>query len=276
MSRVCDRLVDVFWVEKPDPAQWRLLLAFSAEWARIRPHFFARAKLRAREFEEQGKPDKAAELYRLARRLKESSDKGTALRGNGSQGHGSQGGGGGREKRGSPLGSRPAALLSALPQVDDSMTAHNRALLIGGGARGGGRAGRAGGEAAEGLHGGTDHDNPQRQDGEKMRGAGRAVTTRSDSTVSGTRVRCDVSGRRVSESEGAESFEHLQRLCQAMHDNPLMAGRDRIPGSQVSKCVTAMDIHDKVEADEVALEAPQAKFDSLYLFQPVSTSLYMS
>ncbi|CAI5999670.1 unnamed protein product, partial [Closterium sp. NIES-64] len=71
MSRVCDRLVDVFWVEKPDPAQWRLLLAFSAEWARIRPHFFARAKLRAREFEEQGKPDKAAELYRLARRLKE-------------------------------------------------------------------------------------------------------------------------------------------------------------------------------------------------------------
>ncbi|CAI7881726.1 unnamed protein product [Closterium sp. NIES-53] len=74
MSRVCDRLVDVFWVEKPEPAQWRLLLAFSAEWARIRPHFFARAKLRAREFEEQGKPDKAAELYRLARRLKEVRD----------------------------------------------------------------------------------------------------------------------------------------------------------------------------------------------------------
>ncbi|CAI5475584.1 unnamed protein product [Closterium sp. Yama58-4] len=165
MSRVCDRLVDVFWVEKPHPAQWRLLLAFSAEWARIRPHFFARAKLRAREFEEQGKPDKAAELYRLARRLKE---------------------------------------------VDDSMTAHNELFSLV-----------------------EEHE--------------------ADGALEGlvARRRRDFTG---------EFFEHLQILCQANHDNPQR--QDEI-ASLAAKCLTAVDIHDKVEADEAAVEAAQAKFDDI-------------
>ncbi|CAI5501591.1 unnamed protein product, partial [Closterium sp. Naga37s-1] len=165
MSRVCDRLVDVFWVEKPEPAQWRLLLAFSAEWARIRPHFFARAKLRARDFEEQGKPDKAAELYRLARRLKE---------------------------------------------VDDSMTAHNELFSL--------------------------------VEEHEAEGALEGLVARR---------RRDFTG---------EFFEHLQILCQANHDNPQR--QDEI-ASLAAKCVTAVDIHDKVEADEVAVEAAQAKFDDI-------------
>lgn len=71
MSRVCDRLIDVFWVEKPTPEDWRKLLAYSEEWARIRPHFFRRCESRAKELEAEDKPGKAAEVYRLARRLKE-------------------------------------------------------------------------------------------------------------------------------------------------------------------------------------------------------------
>ncbi|CAI5991197.1 unnamed protein product [Closterium sp. NIES-64] len=165
MSRVCDRLVDVFWVEKPDPAQWRLLLAFSAEWARIRPHFFARAKLRAREFEEQGKPDKAAELYRLARRLKE---------------------------------------------VDDSMTAHNELFSL--------------------------------VEEHEAEGALEGLVARR---------RRDFTG---------EFFEHLQILCHTNRDHPQR--QDEI-ASLAAKCVTAVDIHDKVEADEVAVEAAQAKFDDI-------------
>ncbi|GJP52491.1 hypothetical protein CLOM_g11599, partial [Closterium sp. NIES-68] len=165
MSRVCDRLVDVFWVEKPEPAQWRLLLAFSSEWARIRPHFFTRVKLRAQGFEEQEKPDKAAELYRLARRLNE---------------------------------------------VDDSMAAHNELFVL--------------------------------VEEHEAEGALEGLVARR---------RKDFTG---------EFFEHLQILCQAAHGDPQR--QDEI-ASLAAKCVTAVDIHDKVESDEAEVEVAQAKFDDI-------------
>ncbi|KAK7849988.1 uncharacterized protein CFP56_001817 [Quercus suber] len=42
MVRVCDKLIDVFLVDKPTPTDWRRLLAFSKEWDNIRPHFYKR------------------------------------------------------------------------------------------------------------------------------------------------------------------------------------------------------------------------------------------
>jgi len=63
MSRVCDRLIDVFWVEKPTPEDWRKLLAYSEEWGKICPHFFRRCEARAKDLEAADKPGKAAEVY---------------------------------------------------------------------------------------------------------------------------------------------------------------------------------------------------------------------
>ncbi|CAI5999668.1 unnamed protein product, partial [Closterium sp. NIES-64] len=57
-----------------------------------------------------------------------------------------------------------------------------------------------------------------------------------------------------------EFFEHLQILCHTNRDHPQR--QDEI-ASLAAKCVTAVDIHDKVEADEVAVEAAQAKFDDI-------------
>ncbi|KAE8701740.1 DNA-directed RNA polymerase II protein isoform 1 [Hibiscus syriacus] len=47
MTRVCDKLIEVFLVDKPTPTDWRRLLAFSKEWNNIRPHFFQRCQDRA-------------------------------------------------------------------------------------------------------------------------------------------------------------------------------------------------------------------------------------
>lgn len=46
MGRVCDRLIEVFMVEKTKEDEWRKLLILSEEWAKIRPYFFKRCKYR--------------------------------------------------------------------------------------------------------------------------------------------------------------------------------------------------------------------------------------
>ena len=71
MARVCDRLMDVFAVERPQPSEWRKLLALSREWRRIRPHFFRRCRERAAQCEGDRQHERAEQLYRLARRLEE-------------------------------------------------------------------------------------------------------------------------------------------------------------------------------------------------------------
>ncbi|KAL2621116.1 hypothetical protein R1flu_001321 [Riccia fluitans] len=71
MSRVCDRLIEVFMIEKKTPGDWRKLLAFSEEWARIRPHFYKRCKTNAKAQED---PKRKADLLKLARKLKQVDD----------------------------------------------------------------------------------------------------------------------------------------------------------------------------------------------------------
>lgn len=68
MVRVCDKLIDVFMVDKPTPTDWRRLLAFSKEWNNLRPHFFARCQDRADDEED---PVMKQNLLRLGRKLKE-------------------------------------------------------------------------------------------------------------------------------------------------------------------------------------------------------------
>ena len=68
MVKVCDKLIDVFMVDKPTPTDWRRLLAFSKNWDSIRPHFFARVQDRADHEEDVVMKQN---LLRLARKLKE-------------------------------------------------------------------------------------------------------------------------------------------------------------------------------------------------------------
>lgn len=68
MIRVCDKLIDVFLVDKPTPTDWRKLLAFSKEWDNIRPHFYNRCQVRA---DNEDDPGKKHSLLRLSRKLKE-------------------------------------------------------------------------------------------------------------------------------------------------------------------------------------------------------------
>lgn len=68
MIRVCDKLIEVFMVDKPTPTDWRRLLAFSKEWSNIRPHFYRRCQDRA---DSEGDPGKKHSLLRLGRKLKE-------------------------------------------------------------------------------------------------------------------------------------------------------------------------------------------------------------
>ncbi|XP_027335618.1 uncharacterized protein At4g37920 [Abrus precatorius] len=68
MTRVCDKLIGVFMVDKPTPTDWRRLLAFSREWNNIRPHFFARCNDRA---DAEDDPVMKENLLRLARKLKQ-------------------------------------------------------------------------------------------------------------------------------------------------------------------------------------------------------------
>ncbi|XXG79047.1 hypothetical protein AAC387_Pa09g0202 [Persea americana] len=71
MDRVCDKLIDVFMVDKPTATDWRRLLAFSKEWVNIRPHFFQRCQERADVEQDPGMKHK---LLRLFRKLKEVDD----------------------------------------------------------------------------------------------------------------------------------------------------------------------------------------------------------
>lgn len=68
MIRVCDKLIEVFLVDKPNPTDWRRLLAFSKEWNNLRPHFFKRCQDRADSEEDPGMKQN---LLRLGRKLKE-------------------------------------------------------------------------------------------------------------------------------------------------------------------------------------------------------------
>ncbi|XP_047321986.1 uncharacterized protein At4g37920-like isoform X2 [Impatiens glandulifera] len=68
MTRVCDKLIDVFMVDKPTSTDWRRLLAFSREWSNIRPHFYKRCQDKA---DSQFEPEMKHKLLRFARKLKE-------------------------------------------------------------------------------------------------------------------------------------------------------------------------------------------------------------
>lgn len=71
MSRVCDRLIEVFMIEKTKPDEWRKLLAFSQEWRKIRPHFFKRCKSAA---DQETDAKRKGDLFQLSRKLKEVDD----------------------------------------------------------------------------------------------------------------------------------------------------------------------------------------------------------
>lgn len=68
MVRICDKLIDVFMVDKPKTIDWRRLLAFSMEWDNIRPHFYNRCQEKA---DEADNPEMKHKLHRLGRKLKE-------------------------------------------------------------------------------------------------------------------------------------------------------------------------------------------------------------
>ncbi|KAL6179786.1 hypothetical protein ACLB2K_046457 [Fragaria x ananassa] len=68
MTRICDKLIEVFMVDKPTTTDWRRLLAFSREWDDIRPHFFKRCQDRADVEDDPGMKHK---ILRLGRKLKE-------------------------------------------------------------------------------------------------------------------------------------------------------------------------------------------------------------
>lgn len=68
MIRVCDKLIDVFLVDKPTPTDWRRLLTFSKEWNNLRAYFFLRCQDRA---DAEDNPEMKHKLLRLGRKLKE-------------------------------------------------------------------------------------------------------------------------------------------------------------------------------------------------------------
>lgn len=68
MIKVCDKLIEVFMVDKPTPTDWRRLLAFSKEWSNLRPHFYKRCQKRA---DAEIDPGMKHKLLRLGRKLKE-------------------------------------------------------------------------------------------------------------------------------------------------------------------------------------------------------------
>lgn len=68
MIRVCNKLIEVFMVDKPTSTDWRRLLAFSKEWSSIRPHFYRLCQERA---DNESDPGMKHRLLRLGRKLKE-------------------------------------------------------------------------------------------------------------------------------------------------------------------------------------------------------------
>ncbi|GKE04297.1 DNA-directed RNA polymerase II protein, partial [Tanacetum coccineum] len=70
MIQICDKLIKVFMVDKPNPGNWRML-AFSKEWDTIRPHFFERCQERA---DKENDPGMKHNLLRLGRKLNERKE----------------------------------------------------------------------------------------------------------------------------------------------------------------------------------------------------------
>jgi hypothetical protein len=68
MYRVCDKLINVFMVDKPNPNEWRKMLAFSREWDNLRPHFYKRCQDRA---DSEDDPGLKHNILRFARKHKE-------------------------------------------------------------------------------------------------------------------------------------------------------------------------------------------------------------
>ncbi|KAK9216074.1 hypothetical protein WN944_008081 [Citrus x changshan-huyou] len=68
MIQVCDKLIEVFMVDKPTPTDWRRLLVFSKEWNNLRSNFFKRCQDRA---DAEVDPEMKHKLLRLGRKLKE-------------------------------------------------------------------------------------------------------------------------------------------------------------------------------------------------------------
>ncbi|GFZ10001.1 hypothetical protein Acr_21g0006000 [Actinidia rufa] len=77
MARVCDKLIEVFMVDKPTTRDWRRLLGFSKDWNKIRPHFYKRCQDRADSEDDPGMKHK---LLRLGRKLKECLYKGNYMK----------------------------------------------------------------------------------------------------------------------------------------------------------------------------------------------------
>ncbi|CAA2955515.1 Hypothetical predicted protein [Olea europaea subsp. europaea] len=71
MIRICDKLINVFLIDKPTPSDWRRLLTFSKEWSNIRPHFYKRCQ---DQVDNESDPGMKHKLLRLARKLKEIDD----------------------------------------------------------------------------------------------------------------------------------------------------------------------------------------------------------
>jgi hypothetical protein len=69
IREVCEKLIEVFMVDKPEVMDWKRLLTLSSEWANIRPKFYTHIKKRAKEVEEDGNHEYALQLYSLQRRL---------------------------------------------------------------------------------------------------------------------------------------------------------------------------------------------------------------
>ncbi|KAJ8424007.1 hypothetical protein Cgig2_032391 [Carnegiea gigantea] len=68
MIRVCDKLIEVFLVDKPTATDWRRLLTCSREWNNLRAPFYQRCQERA---DEEENPEMKHKLLRLRRKLKE-------------------------------------------------------------------------------------------------------------------------------------------------------------------------------------------------------------
>ncbi|XP_078177171.1 uncharacterized protein At4g37920 [Carex rostrata] len=69
--KMCDKLIEVFLVDKPNPEDWRKLMAYSRTWTDIGPHFYKRCQERA---DAEADPGMKHKLLRLGRKLKEVDD----------------------------------------------------------------------------------------------------------------------------------------------------------------------------------------------------------
>ncbi|KAH7301390.1 hypothetical protein KP509_23G023200 [Ceratopteris richardii] len=62
MAQVCDRLIDIFTLEKTNEMEWRKLLILSDDWYRIRDHFFKRCSYKGNNETDKVKKTSLASL----------------------------------------------------------------------------------------------------------------------------------------------------------------------------------------------------------------------